>query len=203
MAWRANSRSDPLVERSTTGDGVGGRVETGWTEEHDTGAGLDRERRKSPPCQGEGRGFESRLPLHPSRPEGAFNPSTSQSPTWFGFDSVKRVRPVDNAPVRTFVRQCRRQGPVGTRKDGSVDGPMVPRVVTEVPTALLNDLARWMAWLQLRVRRCRLATPFTSVMALKLSCGQSLQRTLEHYCDSMAASRRRPFGCAISIHTRI
>ena len=30
-----------------------------------------------------------------------------------------------------------------TRKDELIEGPMVPRVVTEVPTALLNDLAGW------------------------------------------------------------
>jgi hypothetical protein len=38
------------------------RLETGWTEPHRRDR-QDPMSRKAPPCQGEGRGFESRLPL--------------------------------------------------------------------------------------------------------------------------------------------
>jgi hypothetical protein len=66
-------RSDPLVERSTTATDSVDVVETGWTEPH-IGRPKQTSKTKPSPCQGEGRGFESRLPLHRSGSEVVFNP---------------------------------------------------------------------------------------------------------------------------------
>ncbi len=51
-----------IVERSTTGAEWVDEVETGWTQPH-VGDWRGCQRQKQSPCQGEGRGFESRLPL--------------------------------------------------------------------------------------------------------------------------------------------
>ena len=61
----------PVVERSTTGANgtgwkLGGRSRTSWDP-------LDPNGRKAEPCQGEGSGFESRLPLRRSRSRCCFS----------------------------------------------------------------------------------------------------------------------------------
>ena len=61
LAWGYRA----TVGRSTTGANWMDRVETGWTEPH-VGDPSDLNGRKPSPCQGEGRGFESRLPLQRS-----------------------------------------------------------------------------------------------------------------------------------------
>ena len=52
-----------IVERSTTAACWMDGLETGWTEPHVHGTCGTQKDKKHSPCQGEGRGFESRLPL--------------------------------------------------------------------------------------------------------------------------------------------
>ena len=69
--------------------------------------------------------------------------STLQTPTWVTRDGVERVQPGHyGAFALSNIPPCRRECAVGTRKGELLEGPMVPGIVTEAPTAPLKVRGR-------------------------------------------------------------
>ena len=93
IACRSRSRSRFVFgsERSTPADWVDG-VETGWTEQKSQGTACDLKGPNPSPCQGEDRGFESRLPLHRSRSDPLFYPEHARVLGCSGLNPSNRDR---------------------------------------------------------------------------------------------------------------